>query len=314
MIAFLVLVGTVLTWHAIDKGEKFHAYSIWWMITMIGAASYAREKMPQVGIHIAVPMILLLGVYGQKLATVGAFRRWRPVAFGVLALALAWQAKASVHMCFRNPGDVRERLVYGDTTPDLKAHVELVRRYQAVASVRHGLAPVRVPNRNPAYNPPEWMEWYNDKTRLKAVKVLAKQPDAIWPLRWYLRDVEWTEWLDVNRAIDEKYPFMFLSVGDETRFPRLEQEYHLYRGRVRMHWTPPDINWGHLVSIWKNAIPAHYLDNTAQASGAYDSKQEWLKLWRYWWRREVYEGQGAAYTSLSTVEYLFAARKDLGPY
>ncbi|MCB2156350.1 glycosyltransferase family 39 protein [bacterium] len=303
IIAFLVIVGTVLTWHAIDKGEKFHGFLIWWAITAFGAASYAREKVPWVGIHAAIPLIILMGSYAQKIWADKKWRRFAPALLALVAIAFAWNAKAAINLSFRNNWDVREKMVYGHTTDDLKHHCELVTRYQEVASVRT----TRIGNG------PEWISSYNEKIKEKDVKVLVKGA-TIWPVRWYLRDVDWTEWVDVNKAIEEKWPFIILDVDMQSKYPKLEQEYDIYRGRSRMFWTPKTLDWDRLDDIWKLWIPGHYLDQSPQAGPAYDAKQEWKKLFGYLLHRRTFERANSPWPDISSVDYVFCVRKDIGAF
>ena len=303
MIAFLVIVGTVLTWHAIDKGEKFHGFLIWWAITAFGAASYAREKVPWVGIHAAIPLIILMGSYAQKLWQDARWKRFAPAFLALFALFFAWNAKAAINVCFRNNWDVREKLVYGHTTDDLKHHCELVTRYQEVASVRI----------DRIGNGPEWISSYNEKPHEKNVKVLVKGA-TIWPVRWYLRDVDWTEWVDVNKAIEEKWQFIILDVDQQATYPELEKQYDIYRGRSRMFWTPQTLDWDRLRGIWKLWIPGHYLDQSPQAGPAYDAKQEWKKLFGYLLHRHTFERANSPWPQVSSVDYVFCIRKDIGAF
>ncbi|MBI5154983.1 glycosyltransferase family 39 protein [Candidatus Poribacteria bacterium] len=313
IIAFLVLLGTVFTWHSIDKGEKFHAFLIWWLITMVGAASYAREKMPQVGIHIAVPLVLLMGTYAEKLVRKPRLFRARWLWVGIMALFAVWNAKAAFALCFRNTGDVREKYVYGDTTRDVKADCEMILRYRAIDSIRAGSAVQRSPHMSPSYNPPEWMYQYNDAAKLKQTRVLVKNPDVIWPIRWYLRDVDWTEWYDVTTAVQEGWPFLFLSVGEDNSVPDLKDKYNIYHSRARMHWTAQMLDFGRLGDFWKVLIPGQYQAGDLKNEGD-ASLREWKRIREYLLHRRISDREDMGYTGLSSTEYIFCVRKDLGPF
>jgi hypothetical protein len=135
--------------------------------------------------------------------------------------------------------------------------------------------------------------------------------DAIWPLRWYLRDIEWTEWKDVNQAIDEKWEFMFLDPSETAKNPRIGENYNVFRGRSTAFWTPNPLDMDRLLDTWRLTIPGHYLDQSPDAVPAYNAKQEWRTLWRYLWRRETFDGKGRNFPSVSAKQYIFCVRKDL---
>lgn len=301
LIALLTLVASVQTWLALDRGRRFEALMIWWTITMTGAAAYAREKMPQVGIHVSVPLVFLVGIYVERYWHHVRSRAWRGAALAVLVLAAVWQLKAALHVNFVFPGDVRERLVYGDTPFDLKHHAEMVVRYQQIAGVR-----------DKPYGPTPYAEWvanYNDKVRLKKVKAVLAEPSVIWPLRWYLRDVEWNESTDIEGAIRDEVPFLFLRLGDENT-PGLQEKYVVHRGRARMHWIPNLLDFEALGDIWKVTIPRHNRINSPRDVEAQRAWTEWGKVWAYLWNRDIpLDGD----PRLSYVEYHFAVRRDLGP-
>lgn len=309
LIAFLVLMATVHSWRAIDRHDRFHGFLIWWLVIMTGAASYAREKVPWVGIHIAIPLVLLAGSYAQKLVdhlrSTGKWKRWRVPLAVLLGVAIAWNAKASIHACFVHPGDVRERLAYGETMPEVKRHAEFVRDYAAIASIRSRNR--SLPWDNDVFGP-EWRIYYNFPTNLKDVRVLVTNEEVIWPLRWYLRDIDWTSNISVKQAVDEDWPFLFVDVTDMESNADLRAKYHLFRARARMHWTPDLVDWQALTGIWKALVPKHYRTRERIEQDIDRSKLEWVRLWDYMMYRRIPEKPDM---KLSVVEYVFAVRKDL---
>lgn len=293
LILFLSYCCVVLTWAALWRGQIFHAWLIWWSVTSIGAYSYAGEKVPWVGTHMMLPIILLAASYTGKLWNAWGHRRraWFFVLFGLVAL---WNTKALVNACFRNNDDIRERILYGHTSKDLKHHADAVVRYWERASIRL-----------------DWQRNHNDITKLKDVKVLIKATDAaIWPLRWYFRDIEWTEHDDAAKAND-KYQFVFLDANDLDKYPNIKEGYTVYRGRGRGFWQPQLPEWQRLLDVWFMLVPRQYLDGQPIASRAYDGKMEWKKLKDYLLLRKTFEKAGASYPSVSSVDYFFCVRKDI---
>ncbi len=311
LIAFLILMGTVLTWHSIDKGARFQAYSIWWLVTMIGACSYAREKVPWVGIHITLPLVLLMGIYAQKLVD-----RWRLPSLGwkrrtgavLLGIALIWTLKTSNNLCFRNYDDVRERMIFGHTTSDVKHHVDRIYRAVGDASIR--TSPANEINPSAQSWDQEWSYLYNDRTHLKDVRVAVLNVELEWPLRWYLRDVEWSSTVSLEEAVDSQWPFIFLDKNEIDSVPELREQYYLYTARNRMHWVAPSLDWKALADIWKGTIPRHNrVDGTPNQNEYNDAKKEWANVWNYMIHRDIFDKPG---NGLSMVDYVFAVRKDSG--
>lgn len=308
-VMILVVFATVLTWRAIEDGRRFHAFLIWWFVTSLGAASYAREAVPQVGIHAALPLILLAGSYVDRLIAQPCLRRWGNWWMGALVIGLLWNAKANFILNFVNGADAREKMAYCPTGTELREHAKHVVDYANRASLRSDM----VPRRESDATFDEWMEFYNDDALRRDVKILV-QGDTVWALRWYLRDVPWTEYGDTSSAIRDKWEFLFLPPEELERQPVLAETYHIHRGRVRTFWTPDPLSVHALADAWLLAVPGQYRNpGSAEASRVEASRAEWRRLWRYLWFREVFDGAGRQYPSLSTTYYLFCVRKDLAP-
>jgi predicted membrane-bound mannosyltransferase len=305
IIALLILIATVVTWRSLQRGDRMQALLVWYFVVMLGAASYAREKVPQVGVHAAVPLVLLVGIYSEHVwrsSTVQHHKLPRLGLLGLLGISLVWQTRAAVHLCFVNVGDVRERYVYGETTADVKHHAAMILRYRDVASIRH--------QHRPGSSRPEWIEGYNDPRTLKSVRVQMADFDIVWPLRWYLRDVDYRVSGDVEAAMQDRIEFLFLPLGDET-IPGLADEYHLYRGRLRMHWVPEPLGVDRLLGGWRVTVPTHNASSPRDRAADQLAGREWARIRDYLlWREVTYDRD----PGLSYVEYIFAVRKDLGPF
>lgn len=306
LIALLVLFGTLATWREIDRGSRYRGFLVWWTITSFGAASYAREKVPWIGIHAALPLILLAAAYAGALWDRLRTRGGRGIYLSIAAVLLLWTAKSAIHASFVHAGDVRERLSYGHTTADLRAHVELIRAYQRIAPVRHG--EVRSAD---GLLLPEWAAHYNDPARAKQVRVLVAHEDLGWPLRWYLRDVEWSAWRSPESAIEDGWEFLVLSPRQAERLGDALDGYRQIRARSRMHWTPEVIPFDRLRDAWLFAVPEHRRRGTDAAARAAASADAWDRLRRAFVFREAFEHPEPLWSSLSWVEHVLCIRKDL---
>lgn len=305
----LVVFATCLSWRAIEDGRRFQAFLTWWFVTSLGAASYAREAVPQVGIHAALPLILLAGSHVEALARRVTSAASRGVLVALLSLAVAWNARSTIILNFHKGGDAAERMAYCPTGTELREHARMVVEATERASLRHNL----IPRRNGSGELDEWMEHYSDPARRRDMRVLVKG-DAIWALRWYLRDVPWTEFGDVSTAILEKWDYLFVEPADVESQPMLAELYDLRWGRVRTFWTPDPLSLSVMSDIWLATIPKHNRpEGSPEATRLAASRAEWRTLWRYLVFREPFDGHGRQYPSLSSSYYVFCIRKDRKP-
>lgn len=298
IIAFLVLAGTVVAWRFLDRGDRFRGLLVWWLITMIGACSYAREKVPWVGIYITLPLVLLAGAYAQRIAdriVSGAGGRWKHVACGfALGAALLWGAKGSFNLCFVNYDDVRERMVFAHPPREVREHVAIVERALASASLRTESGPGGLAM---------WHSNYNAPNRTRSVRILVQNDTLHWPMRWYFRDTDWDQSYAGDGLANAGYDFMFLNADAREKHPGLAEKYILREGRVHMHWVARPLDREALLAAWQLAMPAHLQDREKAAAAA----SEWRKAWRYLMYREIPIDNGA--TGLSWVGYVFAERR-----
>lgn len=299
IVLMLIFFATIYTWRALDRGERFHGFLVWWTVTMIGSASYAREAVPQVGIHAMLPAILLSASYFDHFMRRTPDGMARRTAFFVVGFFVLWNMKSNFNMNFHQADDPRERMAYGPSNPDVKNHFDFIRAYERIASLRSENGRLT------------FTSHYNNRGKWKDVKIHMKPLDQVtWPAKWYLRDIEYKEGGDLQRSIDEGYHFLFIAIDDKDKLTGLEN-YNIARGRGTTFWTPNVISPASLGGIWKEWIPGHYLDGSPQAGPAWQSKQDWRTVWRYMILRETFEGTNRPVPSVSSFDYYFLYRKDL---
>ncbi|MCC6546629.1 glycosyltransferase family 39 protein [Candidatus Sumerlaeota bacterium] len=300
IVLVLVFFATIHTWHALEKGERFHAFLVWWAVTATGAASYAREAVPQVGIHAMMPTILLAASYVNKFYTRPHSRALHWIAACSLGLMFLYSTKATFNLNLRNADDPRERMAYGPSNRDVKSHIDFVLQYAAIASLKK--------DDDGRYH---YLSDYNDIKNQKDVRIYMRPLDQVtWPAKWYFRNLAYTEGSDPSIAINEDWDFLFLEPADEEKFPALKEKYHIMRARGTTFWTPNTISPSSLVNVWKNLIPGHYLSGVTKVE-ADQSKLDWYRIWRYLAFRETYEGTDRPYPAVSSFEYIFCYRKDM---
>ncbi|MDX2177278.1 MAG: glycosyltransferase family 39 protein [Candidatus Sumerlaeia bacterium] len=304
----LVFFAALVAWREIERGRAFHGFLTWWAVTSLGAASYAREAVPQVGIHAALPAILVAGVYAQRFWDSPRFVPWRGAAAAFLALSLLWNTKSTVQLNFKWGGDARERMAYSPTGPELRAHAREVVDYVNKSGWRRGI----VPHPATGTEMEQWIAFYNDPGRQREPRVLVTAETAIWQLRWYLRDIGFEEFVPVQQAVDLDYDFLFIDPGQEDAVPGLREKYHVTYGRGRVFWTPDAVSVPVLLDIWLATIPKQYAASGTDVDlRLAESKSQWSLILRYFAFREVFDGPGRPYPAVSAGYYVFCRRKDL---
>lgn len=290
----LIFFATLWTWYELEKGNRFHAFLIWWTVTSTGAASYAREAVPQVGIHAMLPLGLLACSYINRAWYAIKLPALRFSFIGLLGFFVLWNTKQTTMLNFYYPDDPRERMVYGPTPQDLLNHAKFVQDYARIAPVRVENDGVLTYYRHP-----------NDRRLHKMVRVGITNDVTVWPNRWYLRDIEWWEEKTPERFLRENYEFMFVKTDDPDKFPAIKENYHTFLGSGMRFWVPSPLDIRKLIGIWKEWIPGHYLDASPQAVPAWEAKEEWKKIWRYYIFRDTF------HENISGTQYVFCVRKDL---
>jgi predicted membrane-bound mannosyltransferase len=298
IVLILIFFATIYTWISLEKGQRFHAFLIWWTVTATGAASYAREAVPQVGIHAMLPLGLLAASYLNQYFKTIQRPTWRTACVCVLGFFALWTAKTSFNLNFRNSDDVRERLVYGAVPHCLVDHCQFVEKY-------HAIAPVRVKGKTL-----DWVAHNNHPTWEKQVRVGVSSGAVTWPVRWYLRDIDWIEEPKPDNFVTKNYEFLFVE-ENELSTPQLKETYLTFTGSTIRFYQPKSLDSDRLIGIWKMMIPGHYLDGTPQAGEAWNAKAEWKKIWRYMMLRETFDGGIPGSGNVSGTQYVFCVRKDL---
>jgi hypothetical protein len=302
LVMILIFFATLHTWVALTQGAKFRAFAVWWFVTMYGSAAYAREGVPQVGIHVMLPAIVLAGVLANDLWE--ARRRLLVPRFffwPVLGIFLLWNTKATVNLNLYNSDSARERMAYGPAAKDVLNHMNFIRAYAGIAGI------AKEPDGLPTY-----AKKPNEISRHKNVRIYMSSVDQVtWPAKWYLRDIAYSEGGSPASAIAEGWEFIFVAVGDDETYPALKEKYHIHRGRGTSFWTPSPISMDSLAGIWKAALPGHRTANTPTSAQAQTSREDWYRVWRYLSHREAFDGTDRPFPSMSSFEYLFCYRKDL---
>jgi uncharacterized protein (TIGR03663 family) len=119
----VALVICIVGWNHLNRGRAFHAWVDYWAAGSFIGYSYAGEKVPWVGLHIVIPMLISCGLYAEM-----ARRRW-------LGLPFEGEIETSPRAS-RKPRSKKQRRAVGDPADPL---FERWRRIWAIAS-RVGLS------------------------------------------------------------------------------------------------------------------------------------------------------------------------------
>lgn len=309
LLIILPTIGVLYhVWSCLERKKRFEAFAFWWALTTFGAVSYAREKVPWVGIHTILPLLLIAGIYAERLLT-SKHQMLKTVAAVFLVIGVGLGIKNSALLNVRYSSDVRERMVYGHSTRDLKNHVELVIELSKLGSPQFSHS---VDLQYPTVEEQDWVLNYNKPGLNRMAQIYVGHDELNWPLYWYFRDLSMTTFETPESAVEKNFPFLFLTPTQAGSLPDLEEKYYVMRGRSRMHWTPFAANEDALWGVWRFGIPGYKrTPGTRLGMLTEETQKEWSGLLNYWWSRKVMEQPTPRF---SVVEYVFAIHRDALSY
>lgn len=247
------LAGAILCF---VKRSFFRTFLVWWAIFTFAMYTWAGEKMPWLTIHIALPLILLAGLF---LGWVWTLRKFWPrlltaAAFLVLLVVETHSAFALSYVDGANP---TEMLIYVQSAQDVK---NVSNEIQAMP------------------------EWPNVTVGLDNTDVGG------WPFSWYLRDdTQVTESATFNGpTCGGKYcdVLLMLSPTYSTYGPKLSSRYVVQQYRWNW-WFPEDyMTW----------FPQHwgaFFSGHSDISNLLGTSQDWTRIWNWFVYRKPFGDRGA---------------------
>jgi DNA-binding beta-propeller fold protein YncE len=215
---YMFILGVSVMCNLLKDGRRFAAFLAYWSWFSILVYSYAGEKVPWLLMHVLMPMILLSSVFMNEFLQSERFRRRRGVYVALITIGLLLFLQASIRLCFFNEANPNERMVYTQTSMDIKKCVDDI-TYWAGKTGK-------------GYNFP-----------------LGVQGESTWPFSWYLRDYK--QWFHPGSFTS---PGKEIVIADWTKRNDykniLEPNYKEQRRRLRVWWVPDP------VSTLKNPIAA----------------------------------------------------------
>ena len=269
--------GMLLTVVYLWRKQRFNALLVYWSMGAFLGYSYAGEKVPWVTVHIMLPLLMLAAVYIQKLWKSAFFKKTAVAWYILFALFALWNVKSSMVVSFVNHSNIAERMIYSHGSEDVPRCAEEVKRIAFQLGTK-------------------------EKTR-----ILVKGW-AVWPMRWYLRDYDWTEW---EKPETTTFPMVIMNADEARKIENLTENYHIAEYTVIQWWVAKKLDFNYLFNIWKVLIPKQYTKGRAAGTDIKNSKEEWKKIWDYMMHRETYEPHDHKWGSISAPQMAFCVRKDI---
>jgi uncharacterized protein (TIGR03663 family) len=239
-------------------------FLVWWAVVSFGMYSWAGEKMPWLTIHIALPLILLAGLFlGNVLSS---RRTWQVLTVGlVFLLCLLMEVHSTFALNFQDPANPTEMLIYVQSSQDVPQAAS------EVMALSHKL--------------------YGNNSMAVG---LDNSDVGGWPFQWYLRampNVDETTAFGGPACNGQMCPVeLMLGPTFDTNSKYLLQHYVVQEYRWNW-WFPED---------YKTWFPAHWnaLLNNLQGKGqpgdaVLPSATEWHSLWNWTVYRKPFGERGA---------------------
>lgn len=273
-IAFL---GTALVALFLWRKERFNAFCVYWSMGSFLGYSYAGEKVPWVSVHIIIPILLLAAIYIQKLWNSSFFKKTAIAWYVVFSLFALWNLKSSMIVSFVNHSNIAERMIYSHAPTDVPKCAKEVERIAFQLGTK-------------------------EKT-----KILVKGW-AIWPMRWYLRNLDWTEW---EKPETTTFPMVIMNYDEAVKIDNIKDNYTIARYGVIRWWVTGRLDVKRLADIWKVVVPKQYTRGKELGTDIDNSKAEWKKIRDYLLYRKIYEAHDARFPSINAPDMAFCVRKNL---
>jgi uncharacterized protein (TIGR03663 family) len=252
-------------------------FLVWWALIGLGLYSWAGEKMPWLSVHVALPFILLAGLFMGRVLQ--SRRIWPLVIASVtFALLLALEVHSTFALNYQDGANPTEMLIYVQTSQDVPNVVSDIS--QLSKRLTHG----------------------------KSLQIGLDDSDVGgWPFIWYLRDYpSVTETSTFNGpACNGTYCPVLVMLGPEFDANSSLLMKHYVAQRYRWNWWFPE--------DYKDWFPAHVgtIPLAISGQGKMDSApigtpSDWQHLWNWLIYRQPFGDRGARWL-------YFLVRRDLVP-
>ena len=207
---YVFILGMVASCVYLRNRQRFPAFLSYWSCMSILIYSYCIGKTPWLLMHILMPIILWASYFIMEFLASKQFRS-APVVYGVMmAIGLFLSLQASIRLCFYNEASPAERMVYTQTSMDIKEPLNMI---SAMA----------------------------EQTGADLNLSIGVQGDSTWPLTWYLR--KYKNWFYPGHFTKTDKAVIIVN-WERVRDNRgvLEPYYKIHRLKLREWWIPKPLN------------------------------------------------------------------------
>ncbi|MHB8620168.1 MAG: flippase activity-associated protein Agl23 [Chloroflexota bacterium] len=210
-IALVLAVSTLVA--GLSAGRLFATFLTYWALLSFVIYSWAGEKMPWLVIHIAMPLVLLAGLFLGDIFSKQNWRQWGEwrwlAAAGAIFLGL-FTIHADWPLNYYRGDIPRDMLIYTQTSPQVKQAVAEIDRLSNHLTDGHGL------------------------------DILVEQSSqcCTWPFAWYLRDYHKLTYVPVLSSAPTQ-PVVITSVENDAHDKPLLTNYVGSEYKLRS-WFPED--------------------------------------------------------------------------
>jgi uncharacterized protein (TIGR03663 family) len=272
-----VVFGLAGLVYAFFRRSLVSTFLVWWALVGLGLYSWAGEKMPWLSIHVALPFILLAGLFMG--AVFRSRRTWPLVASSVtFAVLLALEVHSTFALNYQDGANPTEMLIYVQTSQDVPNVVTNVA--QLSQRLTHG----------------------------KSLQIGLDDADVGgWPFIWYLRDYpNVTETSSFNGpACNGTYCPVLLMLGPEFDANSAVLMKHYVAQRYRWNWWFPE-DYKQWFPDHVGTIPLALSGQGSLAPAPIGTPTDWQHLWNWLVYRQPFGDRAARWL-------YFLVRRDLVP-
>ncbi|MCX6355726.1 MAG: TIGR03663 family protein [Candidatus Aureabacteria bacterium] len=192
--------------HYLEEGRRFPAFLAYWSMSSALIYSYAGEKVPWLLMHILMPLVLWVSLFMDEFLRSERFRRHANAYVVLCMIGILLYLQASLRLCFINEANPVERMVYTQTSVDIKECLKEIAEYAAQTGKGENFA-------------------------------IGVQGESSWPFTWYLRDYK--NWFHPGSITNTQKAVVAVDWEKRKDYGNiLEPNYIEKRRKLRVWWIP----------------------------------------------------------------------------
>ena len=282
-----VVFGLWGVWYAIKRRTVFSLFVVWWALCTWAEYIYASEKMPWLGVHLTIPLLVLASMVITRFLVHAPRRGWRWWLPAVVLLVTSLTTLRGAQAVAYSDGDVapREMMIYVQSSQD----VPHVVNYTNALAHQLGL--------------------WDARTNKPTMRIAVDSTDAYsWPFAWYFRDYPIDNgWSGASTSFQSAATTAHVMTVSKTNMPDVARYLHnnwVGQEMVFNWWFPEDYKCyaassdcpsKGLSRVWSDLTGTNALGN----------------LWSWWAVRQPFTQQPASRDwSGSRILYFLVRKED----